>query len=206
MTAPSGERSVGRGRAFGGASAERLTFSLEASLVAERSRWFLWTPVVFAIGIGLYFALPYEPALWPGFAVFAAAAIFARMVRAFLPLFLIALAVAIAGAGFGIATIRTEMVAAPVLEKNINRASVTGKVINVETRRVGQRFVLADATIRGLDPFNTPKRIRLSDRIGDSGLMPGDLISVRIRLHAAFLCAAARPADLPRRRAVWRAC
>ena len=27
------------------------------NLTEEQSRWFLWTPVLFALGIGLYFAL-----------------------------------------------------------------------------------------------------------------------------------------------------
>ncbi|MFV0627210.1 MAG: ComEC/Rec2 family competence protein [Alphaproteobacteria bacterium] len=31
---------------------------------AEQSRWFLWTPVLFSIGIGLYFALPFEISKW----------------------------------------------------------------------------------------------------------------------------------------------
>ncbi len=33
-------------------------------LLAEQSRWFLWTPVLFALGIGLYFHLSFEPSKW----------------------------------------------------------------------------------------------------------------------------------------------
>ena len=30
----------------------------------ERERWFLWLPVLFAVGIGIYFYLPAEPSKW----------------------------------------------------------------------------------------------------------------------------------------------
>ncbi len=31
---------------------------------AERSRWFVWIPVLFGLGIGIYFILPVEPSKW----------------------------------------------------------------------------------------------------------------------------------------------
>lgn len=39
-------------------------YYLSKNLEAERERWFLWAPVLFATGIGLYFLLPAEPSLW----------------------------------------------------------------------------------------------------------------------------------------------
>lgn len=40
------------------------------NLAEEQNRWFLWTPVLFALGIGLYFVLPQEPSKWWSLAVF----------------------------------------------------------------------------------------------------------------------------------------
>ncbi|MDD4556789.1 MAG: ComEC/Rec2 family competence protein [Alphaproteobacteria bacterium] len=37
---------------------------------AEQSRWFLWSPVLFGIGIGVYFTLPFEVSKWIVIAVF----------------------------------------------------------------------------------------------------------------------------------------
>ena len=37
---------------------------LKSCFLYERTRWFLWVPVFFAAGIGVYFALPSEPPLW----------------------------------------------------------------------------------------------------------------------------------------------
>jgi competence protein ComEC len=44
---------------------------LAARLADERERWVLWLPVGVGVGIGLYFALPAEPSLWPAGAVLA---------------------------------------------------------------------------------------------------------------------------------------
>ena len=37
---------------------------LRGALEAERDRWFLWLPLLFGVGIGLYFTLLFEPPLW----------------------------------------------------------------------------------------------------------------------------------------------
>lgn len=39
-------------------------YHLLKNLEAERERWFLWLPVLFATGIGIYFVLPFEPSIW----------------------------------------------------------------------------------------------------------------------------------------------
>lgn len=37
---------------------------LVKNLAEEQGRWFLWIPVLFGIGIGIYFSLPFEPFKW----------------------------------------------------------------------------------------------------------------------------------------------
>jgi len=39
-------------------------YDIIRNLEAERERWFLWVPVLFATGIGVYFLLPAEPSMW----------------------------------------------------------------------------------------------------------------------------------------------
>ena len=41
-------------------------YNLKENLLQERSRWIPWVPVLFGIGIGVFFALPMEPSLWWG--------------------------------------------------------------------------------------------------------------------------------------------
>lgn len=39
-------------------------YNLQEVFFNERSRWFLWIPVLFGCGIGIYFILPSEPSRW----------------------------------------------------------------------------------------------------------------------------------------------
>ncbi|MCK5519130.1 MAG: hypothetical protein KAI61_06930, partial [Alphaproteobacteria bacterium] len=89
--------------------------TFQNTLLNQRDRWILWTPVVIAIGIGGYFSLRFEPPLWVGIAAVgilaAGIAPFYRnkkIVLLWLPFFLIAL-------GFTAAQLRTWNVSAPVL-------------------------------------------------------------------------------------------
>ncbi len=43
--------------------------NLRAALASQSERWFLWLPVIFACGIGVYFLLPAEPSMWLTLAV-----------------------------------------------------------------------------------------------------------------------------------------
>ena len=37
---------------------------IKEQFLQEYDRWFLWVPVLFGVGILLYFALPVEPSIW----------------------------------------------------------------------------------------------------------------------------------------------
>ena len=54
---------------------------LAECLAEEQDRWFLWLPVLFGCGIGLYFALPEEPSKWWSLAVFELILLFAWIWR-----------------------------------------------------------------------------------------------------------------------------
>src|SRR5580704_2804058 len=57
------------GGRLGSVSEWRVFSALAARLAAEGERRFLWLPVLFGAGIGIYFQLKFEPPLWPGIAV-----------------------------------------------------------------------------------------------------------------------------------------
>src|SRR5512145_2834983 len=52
------------GLALGGWSRLPLLAAIARNLEAEQERWFLWLPVMFGVGIALYFSLPDEPWIW----------------------------------------------------------------------------------------------------------------------------------------------
>ena len=164
------------GNGFRGALLRRLE--------AEQERWHCWVPVLLGCGIGLYFALPYEPAL-----VIALAPL-----GAILTLRLIGRPPGIAGQlllggliavtlGFALAKARVEWVRAPVLAKQMNSAQVRGYVELVEPRvGSGQRLTLRVTAIDGLPAESHPARLRITTRQAMPDLYPGAAVRARATL------------------------
>lgn len=156
---------------------------VQTAFEVERPRWFYWVPVMLGCGIALYFALPFEPPLWSGaLAVMSALALrraagretFADMTTAML---------VILASGFALMTLRTLLVAAPMLERELPQAEVRGFVSLVEPRAEGgSRVTLRVTSIEGLPAEATPLRIRISVPGPRSQISPGEAVSVVARL------------------------
>jgi competence protein ComEC len=152
--------------------------------LAERDRWPLWLAPGLGAGIGLYFALPSEPALWTAIGALVIAvccAVAAR--RAAYPAIIAMLALCTAAnLGFSIAKFRTDLIARPVLQHKIGYAGFTARVESIEAHGKGFRAVLGhvepDRKLRG----DVPWRIRLYFRHVPEMLRPGSWISFRASL------------------------
>lgn len=146
----------------------RLRAWLNDQGAAQTLRWRLWAPVAFGAGAAVYFALRYEPALWPlllGAAVAFAGWIAARRRgwarRLTWPLLMLA---CVAG-GLAAAKIRTEMVAAPIAPALSEPTVIEAWVVDVDSHgQRGARIVIAPVWIRGLTPEHTPVRLRATVR------------------------------------------
>jgi len=150
---------------------------------AERDRWGLWLPVAFGTGVAIYFALRAEPPGWLGAAGAVAAITLAFLCRRTVGLLVIAIALAAVATGFAGAQLRSAMVAAPVLEQQINFAGVYGRVVKAEPRPPRRRVMLDEVRIDELATARTPKRVRISLRGAEPPLRPGDWIRVRATLR-----------------------
>jgi len=172
----------------------RVLGGLTARLEGERDRWFLWLPVFYGTGIGLYFSLPVEPgilaAVMPVPLVLALWMVFRRGT-----LVVIAAAAALLVAmGFAASKVRTLWVTAPVLERPLNLAEIKGWVEIVEPRAGrGQRITLRVASIRGLTAERLPYRVRIRTLVALPGLLPGE--PVRLRASLAPPAIPALPGD-----------
>ena len=96
----------------------RAEFGLASRLDAEQGRWFLWIPVFFGGGVGLYFAFSYEPPLTLAFGVFLACLSARMLARTQLFAFLLTSILLCMSAGFLAAKVRTAVMAAPVIERH----------------------------------------------------------------------------------------
>ena len=151
----------------------------------ERERWALWLPVCLGAGIGTYFALPFEPARAFVLALVcwaSALLLTAVLVRsALLSCCCIALATIIFG--LGIAKLRADHVAAPVLMHRLGPVELDGRVESAQLHGKGTRAVLAPTFIEGLEADEMPRRVRVSVRRGGERLTPGAIV----RLDAVLM-------------------
>lgn len=157
-----------------------LPAALGRAAIDNRDRWPLWLPVGLGTGIGLYFALPSEPA-WPWAAVATAmgiAAMFGVAGTHHAAWRVILTAVAAIAFGFALAKTRTEMVAAPVLDRQIGPLGLDARVDNAELHGKGIRIVFTDVRSRRLTPEQTPQRIRVSVRAETPLPVPGTWMHV----------------------------
>jgi len=144
----------------------RLVGLASGNLAAERERWALWAPVALGVGIAAYFALPFEPPLWPAAVALVAALGLVGAARGG-PLVVLGLALALVAAGLVAASLRTMQVDAPVIEKRVGPVPVEGRVLHVETLPRGRRVVLDELSVRGLAPEATPVKARV--RVASAG-------------------------------------
>ncbi|MEL6800260.1 MAG: ComEC/Rec2 family competence protein [Pseudomonadota bacterium] len=133
-----------------------------AVLDSQRGHLFGWVPVAFAGGIGVYFALPWEPGLSIWIAVGVLGALLLALsvwwgLRAPLLIAFVALA-----AGFAIAGARTHGVAAPVLSFRYY-GPIEGRIVVIDRSASDKvRLTLDQVVLSGVPPARTPARVRVS--------------------------------------------
>lgn len=158
---------------------------LAGMIEAQRPAFGLWVPVLFALGIAGYFALPVEPAGW----LLAALALGLSLLAAALwpagaLLRLLLVAALLPGLGFGVAALRARAVAAPVLGWPMVE-TVSGRVVGLDRSASDRPRVLLDrVAIYGMDPARVPARVRLSvdPDTPESLLQPGLRLMMQARL------------------------
>lgn len=152
----------------------RLLAAGRAGLLAEEDRWFLWAPVALVAGVALYFALPREPFLPAPAALALVLALAALRARGRPLAFAVLCALALVAGGLSLAKLRAGLVAAPVIERTLVSARVTGWIEETERRRDGRlRLTVRVAAIERLAPAGTPRRVLVSLRgEADADLYP----------------------------------
>ncbi|MEE8394102.1 MAG: ComEC family competence protein, partial [Rhodospirillales bacterium] len=140
-------------------------------LARENERWALWSPVFLGGGIGLYFALPFEPPLWLGLCAAALSGLGVVLIRSGWRLAVLALMVV--WAGFAVGQWRTALVAAPVVKERLGPATILGRAVMVEAFPKSLRLTLEMPRVTGLGPENTPAKVRLRLRGRQPRINPG---------------------------------
>jgi competence protein ComEC len=151
---------------------------LGACFAAERERWILWAPVGIGLGVVGYFALPEEPPGWIGAVAASLLVLLSVLLRRRDGALLVCLALLTPALGFAAAQVRTSLVAAPMLVREVGPVPVTGRVVAIDKLEKGGRVVLTDLSIPRVDPAATPGRIRLRLRNALELPQPGQRVRI----------------------------
>ena len=163
---------------------QRAAASLSATLESESDRWFLWVPVCLGTGAALYFSALSEPS------IIAVSAFLGVTIALYALLRRRRLAAALAGAllciaiGYGDAKLRTAYVASPTLTRATGLVEVAGWVERAELRSAKRyRLTLRVISIAGLEPDQTPYRVRLTVSGAHELPVAGTAVRIRGRLR-----------------------
>jgi len=141
-----------------------------------------WLAVAYGFGIVVYFTADHEPAWWAaiGFAFAAAAVAIGARQR---PIgFSLALGLAAIAFGFATATLRTVLVAHPILQASASSVTLSGFVEIREERERSDRVTLRVHRIDSARPLkDVPARVRLAVR-KDTAPPVGSFIELKARL------------------------
>jgi len=138
-----------------------------------------WGAVAFGFGIVLYFTAAQEPLWWAPLVVVVFAIVGAIAARRRPAIFVFTVGIAALASGFAIATLKTKLIAHPVLSVPVFGAAVTGFVETREERERSERIVVRVHSIDGTR--EKLARVRVSVRKGTAPAV-GAFVSFKARL------------------------
>lgn len=145
---------------------------------ASRRTGFLWFPVAYGAGILAYFNLPAEPSPWAAPVLAILLGVLAIFVEAWRRWF--ALLALMASLGMIAGSLRTALVAAPVVSRTLV-AEVQGHIETIEFTPQRSRILLRVRTIEGVAPAETPYRVKIG-LPGQLALPTGSAVTLRASL------------------------
>jgi competence protein ComEC len=156
---------------------------LAERLAAEDERRFLWLPVFFGVGIGVYFCLKLEPPLWPPIAAAIAGVGLVLALRRWPGWCEAALAFTLLAAGFALMRETAWERQSPVLQRQLGPIALAGRVADIDLVEKGWRILLDTDPLPGLDPGDAPRRVRVRIPQTSDELSPGDRVSLKAILY-----------------------
>jgi len=156
--------------------------TLYSALTAERDRFPLFVPVLLATGIGLYYALPYEPRYWqPLSALILLLSLLSLARRKVAARSLVSAALLVA-VGFSAAYWRTQNVAEPILHKTLYFRTVEGRIDDIRIKPDGRTLFLSQVDIEGVKERTTPARVSMSLKKPAPDIKIGDRVRMKAML------------------------
>lgn len=154
---------------------------IKEQFLEEQDRWFLWLPVLFATGIGCYFALPAEPSMWISLVLFESLLVLAVWWRHNLARLLGLMVVGVVLVGF----IDIQLTTIYLTKKQGKIAEqtdyISGRIVKIDHNYRGSERLTIDRA-ENFEQTALPGKIRISQRTKNSGLREGQCVEMVARI------------------------
>ncbi len=138
-----------------------LIRQIKENLFKERSRWFPWIPVLFGMGIVIYFALPFEPSLWLGAGLIEAIIFLALIFRRNFTILGILSIVGIITLGFAVVQLRAAYINKTPFISEEQKLYLKGRIASADANSRGNiRLLLED--ISDFDDTPIPGKYKIT--------------------------------------------
>ena len=177
---------------------------LASAILSQRGHLFPWGPVCLAVGIGFYFKLRIEPALW-AYAISGCLALGAGLLalRSSAVLGPLMWALSLTVVGFSIAGGRAYSVADPVIGWRYY-GPIEGRIVGIDrSASDAVRLTLDQVALRKVSVARTPGRVRVSLHGGASGVLPVPGLRVMTTGHLAPPSGPVEPGGFDFQRLAW---
>lgn len=147
----------------------------------EQPRWFLWAPVFFGLGIGVYFLLPRDYSIWWTLGLIETLIVLAMVFRFSLAVLSGLMIVALAVLGFSDIQLKAEYLNKNKSLKQEEETYLFGRIKKIDYNyRGNQRFVLDDT--ENFENTRSFGKVRVSSRHKNDKLKAGQCVEMAAKL------------------------
>lgn len=159
----------------------RLWHYLEEQFLGEQNRWFLWMPVLFAIGIGAYFVLPQEISPWWTLGIIESLIVLAVLFRRRIFALVLLMIVAVVVLGFTNIQLKALYLSENPQVMAPEKTYLSGKISAIDYNyRGNQRLLLTDTT--NFEKDRNFGSLKVSVRSKETGLHVGQCVEMAVSI------------------------
>lgn len=162
----------------------RIIQYIKEQFDGEQNRWFLWMPVLFALGIVLYFQLPQELSIWWTLGVLEALILFAILFRHHIKVLIFLMIVGVVSLGFANIQLKATYLNKTKEIKSPELTYISGMITKIDYNYRGmQRFLLKDTS--NFEQNRNFGTVKVSTRMKKSDFKVGQCVEMAANLMPA---------------------
>ena len=163
---------------------QKFFFYIAEQFNAEQNRWFLWMPVLFGLGIALYFQLPVEPSIWWTLGALEVLIVLAILFRYHIRVLIFFMIIGVMALGFANIQLKSAYLNKQKEIKAPELTYISGMISKIDYNYRGfQRFLLKDTS--NFEENRSFGTVKVSTRMKQSNFKVGQCVEMAANLMPA---------------------